>query len=104
MSNFKEGEGLYILGSVIVDGDLLQEGNRYSVIVLGDNDVRVVANDKFEREVFENDFHWHRIEDKVVIQIKLGIFSTHYINSFDIIIRDDAHTIAMFPNVPHGRG
>lgn len=104
MSNFKEGEGLYIPGSVEVDGNLLQEGNRYTVVVLGDNDVRVVSNDKFERAVFENDFHWHRIEDKVVIQIKLGIFSTHYINSFDIIIRDDTHTIAMFPNVPHGRG
>lgn len=104
MSNFKEGEGLYILGSVEVDGSLLEEGNRYTVIVLGDNEICVVANDKFESGVFENDFHWHRIEDKVFIQIKLGIFSGQYINSFDIIVRDDAHTIAMFSNVSHGRG
>lgn len=104
MSNFKEGEGLYILGSVEVDGSLLEEGKCYTVIVLADNDVSVAVNDKFEAGVLENDFHWHRIEDKVVIQIKLGIFSRHYINSFDIIIRDDAHTIAMFPNVSHGRG
>ena len=103
MSNFKEGEGLYILNSVEVDGSLLQEGNRYTVIVLGDTDVRVVANDKFESGVFENDFHWHRLEDKVYLQMKLGLFSGHYINSFDVIIRDEDRTIAMIPNVPHGR-
>lgn len=55
MSRFKEGEGRYLLGSVEGDGSLLEEGKRHTVIVLGDNDVRVVAEDKFEGGILEND-------------------------------------------------
>lgn len=103
MSNFKEGEGLYLLDTVAVDGTLLEEGERYTVIVLSDNEIFSVSNELFASTQFENDFHWHRIEDKVVLQLKMGMFSTHYINSFDVIIRDEHRTIAMIPNVASGR-
>ena len=103
MSNCKEGEGLYYLDSVLCNPFI--DGERYTIILMGDNEIRVVTQ-VTAGTPSENDdvrLYKHDTSEKTLITFRLPFFSANYIKSFDLIIRSDEKTLEMIPNIGHTR-
>lgn len=101
MSNCKEGEGVYYLSSVICKPFI--EGERYTIILMGDNEIRIVTQATFGAPCENDDVRLYNHEDTGMVMFRMAFFSTHAISSFDLIIRDDEKTLEMFPNIGHTR-
>lgn len=101
MSNCKEGEGLYYMNSVVCKPFVV--GERYTIILMGDNEIRVVTQATFGLPSENDDVRLHNYEDTGMVYFRLPFFSTHYITSFDLIIRSDEKTLEMLPNIGHSR-
>jgi hypothetical protein len=105
MSRFKEGEGLWYITPDIFTSQVLELGKRYTVLLLADGDV--VIKGYVVAGVGNFDADWNLTlgaDDMTYLSLKLPYFSSHYINGFDIIIRDDEKTLIMLPNVSYSRG
>ena len=104
MSNFKEGEGAWHIHPALFTTDKLEQGKRYTIILLGDGEVSVRGYATVGGDEFDEDFRLYIRDGKYVLEMKTSVFSTRYIYGFDIIIRDDERTLLMFPNVGTSRG
>lgn len=101
MSNCKEGEGLYYIDSVITKA--FTSGQRYTIILLGDNEIRIVTQATFGVPNEDDDVRLFNGDGRGMVMFRLPFFSSDFINSFDLIIRDDEKTLEMLPNIIHTR-
>jgi hypothetical protein len=106
MSRFKEGEGLIEIQPVQFDDVKLEEGKRYTVVLLADGDVFARGYATVGNGTIDEDFILVRSDTQAFLTLRIPLFSAHYYHNFDLMIRDDEETLYVFTNLrkPDGEG
>lgn len=102
--SIKKSGGLWYITPDVFTNTELEHGKKYTVILLADGEVVVNGTVIANIGDFESDWRLHLSNDDLAsLSLRMPFYSTRDINGFDIIIRDDAKTLIMLPNVSYSR-